>query len=316
MNTIRFAIIGLGHIGRQHLKMIDACPGAQLVAYCNEEKVKDVHVPYFSTIQDVLTSGIAIDVVTVCTPSGMHAEQAIYALEHNCHVLCEKPLTISSADAKRMINTAAQYSKKIFCVMQNRFSPISQWLKQLVTESKLGKIYQVELNCFWNRNDEYYTRSSWHGKVELDGGMLFTQFSHFIDTLLWVFGDIQNISSKLRCEQHSFFDSAVVTFDFCSGGMGVMNFSTLAYEKNYESSITILAEQGIVKVSGQYMDRIEYCNVKNCEIPTFVQNDHPNHFYVIQNVVDVLNGKSAIAVGSEDGLKVVELIERIYTQTL
>jgi predicted dehydrogenase len=187
----------------------------------------------------------------------------------------------------------------------------------------------VQLNCFWNRDDRYYKSDSWHGKKDLDGGTLFTQFSHFIDIMYWLFGDIENIVSRITDHNHQhlteFEDSGVVTFDFVNGGTGTLNFSTSVWDKNLESSMTIIAEKGSIKICGQYMDKVEYCHVKDYIMPelkpTNPGNDYgaykgsaQNHHYVIDNVVDVLKGRATITTNALEGLKVVDIIERIYSK--
>jgi len=186
------------------------------------------------------------------------------------------------------------------------------------------------LNCYWNRDDRYYKSGSWHGNKELDGGTLFTQFSHFIDILYWLFGDIQNIKSRFYDFNHAdltdFEDSGIVNFDFLKGGSGVLNFSTAVWDRNLESSMTIIAENGAVKIGGQYMDKVEYCHVNDYEMPELAPtnpgNDYgaykgsaQNHNFVIDNVVDVLNNRATITTNALEGLKVVEIIERIYKYT-
>jgi UDP-N-acetyl-2-amino-2-deoxyglucuronate dehydrogenase len=215
----------------------------------------------------------------------------------------------------------------VFAVMQNRYSPPSQWIKEIVTKGILGNIFMVQLNCYWNRDERYYTKQTWHGTKDLDGGTLFTQFSHFIDILYWLFNDIDNIRAKLADYNHNaltaFEDSGMVTFDIKAGGMGSMNFSTSLWDKNMESSMTIIAENGSVKIGGQYMDKVEYCHIKDYILPDlhptnsghnygYYTGSAANHHFVIDNVVDVLNNSSEITTKPEEGLKVVDIIERIY----
>jgi predicted dehydrogenase len=212
--------------------------------------------------------------------------------------------------------------------MQNRYSPPSMWLKELIDTNKLGRIYMVQINCFWNRDERYYTRDSWHGCSQMDGGTLFTQFSHFIDIMFWLFGDINNVNSMLKSNNHihltDFEDSGLVNFEFENGGLGSINFTTSVWDKNLESSMTIIAENGSLKVGGQYMNEVEYCHVKNYVMPqlapTNPANDYgaykgsaANHHYIVQNVVNVLKGKESITTNALEGMKVVEIIEQIYS---
>lgn len=332
MNKIKFAVIGCGHIGKRHAEMISRNEESELVALIDVKKkeglnIDTYNVPFFNSLKDFLNSGIAVDVINIATPNGFHASQALECLEAKKHVVIEKPMALFKNDAEKVIFKALQVHKHVFAVMQNRYSPPSEWIKDLVNAGTLGKIYMVQLNCYWNRDDRYYKADSWHGKKELDGGTLFTQFSHFIDILYWLFGDIQNIQGKFKDFNHQqltdFEDSGFVNFDFVNGGMGSLNYSTSVWNQNLESSMTIIAENGSVKIGGQYMDKVEYCHVKDYVMPELAAtnpgNDYgsykgsaQNHNYVIQNVIDVLKGKNEITTNALEGLKVVDIIERIY----
>lgn len=329
---IKFGVVGAGHIGKRHAEMILRQEGATLVAVADVKpkeqlNVSHINVPFYSSLEEMLKNHPEISVVNLATPNGLHASQALYALEEKKHVVIEKPVSLNKKDAELIIYKSLQVNRNVFAVMQNRYSPPSKWIKELITSNKLGKIYMVQLNCLWNRDDRYYKTDSWHGSKSLDGGTLFTQFSHFIDILYWLFGDIRNIHTRLFNFNHEglteFEDSGFITFDFIEGGAGSIQFSTSVWNQNQESSMTIVAENGSVKIGGQYMNEVEYCHIKNYTMPelepTNPGNDYgaykgsaQNHHYVIENVVDVLNGKSTITTNALEGLKVVEIIERIY----
>jgi predicted dehydrogenase len=211
--------------------------------------------------------------------------------------------------------------------MQNRYSPPSVWLKEIMDRKTLGEIYMVQLNCYWNRDDRYYKAGGWKGTQDLDGGTLFTQFSHWIDIMYWLFGDIANIQAKFADFNHkdstAFEDSGFVSFDFVNGGMGCINYSTAVWDKNLESSLTIIGSKGSVKVGGQYMDQVEICNIKDYVMPELEPvnpaNDYGaykgsanNHSNVIENVVSTIKGTNKITTNALEGLKVVDIIERIY----
>ncbi|MDZ7846890.1 MAG: Gfo/Idh/MocA family oxidoreductase [Owenweeksia sp.] len=172
--------------------------------------------------------------------------------------------------------------RQVFAVMQNRYSPPSVWIKNLLENGKLGRINMVQVNCYWNRDERYYTGKNWHGHKELDGGTLFTQFSHFVDIMYWLFGDIANIQTRMRDFNHQkltdFEDSGIISFDFVRGGMGVINFSTSCWDANFESSLTILAEKGTVKIGGQYMNEVEYCHVQDYEMEELAASNPPNDY--------------------------------------
>jgi UDP-N-acetyl-2-amino-2-deoxyglucuronate dehydrogenase len=329
---IRFAVVGSGHIGKRHAEMIRREEEAELVAMVDvrsaeECGAEDFNVPFFQSIEDLIASGIEFDVVNVCTPNGLHAGQSLLALEAKKHVVVEKPMGLSKDNCEKVIFKSLQMSKSVFCVMQNRYSPPSQWIKQVVEDGILGEIFMVQLNCYWNRDDRYYKKGNWKGTQDLDGGTLFTQFSHFIDIMYWLFGDIDNIQGRFadftHAESTDFEDSGLVTFDFINGGMGCLNYSTAVAQQNLESSITIIGRKGSVKIGGQYMNDVEVCNIEGYEMPVLAPtnpgNDYgaykgsaANHNFVIRNVIDTLKGRTTATTNALEGLKVVEIIERIY----
>jgi len=329
---IKFAVVGMGHIGKRHAEMIQRNPEAVLVSVCDIRPPEDCNylnpdIPFYRSLEELLTSCADLDVVNICTPNGLHSEMAIKILKSNFHVVVEKPLTLKKSDAEKIIHQSLEVNKHVFCVMQNRYSPPSAWLKSILSENKLGKIFMVQVNCYWNRDERYYKKGNWHGTPDLDGGTLFTQFSHFIDMLYWLFGDIKNMNGKFADFNHSgltdFEDSGIVNFEFEKGGFGSINYSTSIYEKNLESSLTIIGEKGTVKVAGQYMNEVVYCNIKDYKIeelpPSNPQNDYgvykgsaQNHNFVIQNVIDKITSDTPITTNALEGIKVVEIIERIY----
>lgn len=331
-DKIKFAVIGAGHIGKRHAEMIVREKEGELVAMVDvrsKEACDAAHfnVPFFNTLEELLKSGIEFDILNICTPNGLHAEQAIMALEHKKHVVCEKPMGLSKDNCEKVIFKSLQMSRQVFCVMQNRYSPPSEWIKSVIDNGILGDTFMVQLNCYWNRDERYYKKESWKGKQSLDGGTLFTQFSHFIDIMYWLFGDITNIQGKFADFTHKdltdFEDSGFVSFDFVNGGMGCINYSTAVQDKNLESSITIIGSKGSVKIGGQYMNEVEICNIPGYEMPELAPtnpgNDYgaykgsaANHNYVISNVIQTLKGKTTATTNALEGLKVVEIIERIY----
>lgn len=333
-STIKFAIIGFGYIGQRHAGIIQGHPACELVAACDpteacRKKGEAYGIPVFETTEALLQAGLEIDCVSVCTPNGVHAAEALRALEHRKHVVIEKPMALTKAECEQVLFKSLQMSRYVFCVMQNRFSPTSQWLKQIVDQELLGKIYLAQVNCFWNRNDAYYAKSDWKGTLEMDGGPLFTQFSHFMDVLYWLLGDIADIHATFANFNHrhntEFEDSGQVNFRFINGGLGTFTYSTSVWNSNYESSVTIIGEKGTVKVGGQYMEKVEYVNIEGYEMPELPPPGPPNdygdykgsaasHHYIFENVVDTLQGNSSITTNALEGLKVVEIIERIYAQ--
>ena len=333
MHMIKFAVVGQGHIGKRHAEMIRRNPDTLLVAVCDvlskhELGLENIEENFFSSFDELLQSGLDFDVVNVCTPNGFHAEYAIKALEAKKHVVLEKPIALTKSDAEKILFKSLKMSRHVFSVMQNRYSPPAVWLKQIVDDQVLGDIYMVKLDCYWNRDKQYYQPGSWHGNAKLDGGTLFTQFSHFIDIMYWLFGDITNINGTFADFNHQhltdFEDSGIVTFNFVDGmGMGCLNYSTSVWDTNFESAITIIGSKGTVKVAGQYMNEVVYCHIKDYVMPELPASNPPNdygkykgsaqnHHYVIENVVEKLMGDGDIKTNILEGMKVVDIIERIY----
>jgi predicted dehydrogenase len=330
---IKFAVVGCGHIGKRHAEMAMRNPSAQLVALADVRPKQDLgidayDVPFFASIDEMLSAGVDIDVVCICTPNGLHAEQSIKALEARKHVVCEKPMGLTKAECEQVIFKSLQVSRHVFCVMQNRYSPPSKWIKEVVGQKLLGDIFMVQVNCYWNRDERYYKPGNWKGTQNLDGGTLFTQFSHFIDIMYWLFGDITDINARFNDFTHKgiteFEDSGFINFNFVNGGMGSINYSTAVWDKNLESSITIIGSKGSIKLGGQYMNGVEYCHIKDYTMPELEETNPPNdygpykgsaanHHFVIENVVDTLQGQTTATTNALEGLKVVEIIERIYS---
>lgn len=329
---VKFAVIGCGHIGKRHAEMIQRNTESELVALIDIKKeselgINSFSVPFFNSIEEFFNSGLEVDVINIASPNGFHTDHALKCLDARKHIVVEKPMALTKNDAERIIYKSLQIHKYLFAVMQNRYSPPSIWIKDLIESGKLGEIFMVQLNCYWNRDGRYYKPDSWHGNKDLDGGTLFTQFSHFIDIMYWLFGDIENIKASFKDFNHKeltdFEDSGFVSFDFVNGGMGCLNYSTAIWDKNLESSMTIIGQNGSVKIGGQYMNEVEYCHIKDYILPplepTNPGNDYgsykgsaANHHLVIENVVSVLKGRAAITTNALEGLKVVDIIERIY----
>jgi predicted dehydrogenase len=288
---------------------------------------KDQTIPFYSSLDEMLGAKLEIDVLCVTTPNGLHEDQAIKGLRAGLHVVIEKPMALTKAGCERIIFESLHQHRQVFCVMQNRYSPPSLWLKEIMLKKILGDIFMVQIDCYWNRDERYYKSGNWHGTKELDGGTLFTQFSHFIDIMFWLFGDIKNIGGKLTNFNHKttteFEDSGFIHFDFVNGGMGSLNFSTSVWNQNLESSITIIAEKGTVKVGGQYMNELQTSVIKDYTMPELPPSNPPNdygpykgsaanHHFIFENVIDVLKGRAPITTNALEGLKVVEIIEKIY----
>lgn len=327
---IKFAIVGFGNIGRRHAKHILDNPDTELVAVCDIKQELAAKIPggakFYTDLAQML-KGTDAEVLSVCTPNYLHEPHTIAGLEGGLHTIVEKPMAISVAECDRMIAASKKTGKIIFAVKQNRYNPPVQAVKKLLTASELGKVYMLQVSCFWNRGDAYYAESDWRGKKDKDGGCLFTQFSHFVDILYYLNGKIESAKGRVYNFAHRHNTEVEDTGSFVLKGVNDtiinFNFTTCAYERNMEGSITILAENGTLKIGGQYMNTIEYQHLKGAAIPdiniTAKSNDYglyqgsmSNHDQVIQNVVNVLHHGHAVMTSAEEGRDVIEMIEMMY----
>lgn len=335
MTTLHFALIGCGRIAQRHAEHI--AHNGILKAVCDTDSDKAHQLAHrynaaaYTSLDALLKNEPSVTVVSICSPNGLHAEHTIASLRSGKHVVCEKPMAITVEDCGRMINEAEKANRRLFVIKQNRFNPPVDTVKRLIDEGRFGKLYSIQLSCFWNRDFDYYQTSDWKGSKALDGGTLFTQFSHFIDLLYWMVGDIKTVYALTGNFAHQgvidFEDTGVVAVQFFNGVLGTINYSVNSYKKNMEGSLTIFGEKGTVKIGGQYLNELEYQNIDDYVIAGLpagnpannygqYQGSMSNHDKVYENVVQVLTKEGVIATNGFEGLKTVEIIDKIYTSAL
>ena len=335
MKKLKFAVIGLGNIGSRHVAVLDAEENAEIVGVCdiNKEKCENIinlygKIPCFEDYK-VLLKKVKADIVTVATPHSYHSQMVIDIIKSDKNALVEKPMALSVNDCDRMIETANKYKKKIFVVKQNRFNKPVMLAKKALDENRLGKIYMVQCNVMWNRNKEYYLDSEWRGKKEFEGGALHTQVSHFLDLMIWWFGDVVEARTFIDTLNHDIEieDTGVSSLKFKSGVLGSLLWTTNVYNQNYEGSITILGEKGTIKIGGKYLNTIEFWDVKSYPLPDNIEfKDKPNnygkyfgtssnHDKLIHEIIkNFTHGMKGVVEGDE-GKKTIEAIEMIYKNT-
>jgi UDP-N-acetyl-2-amino-2-deoxyglucuronate dehydrogenase len=334
MRTIHFAIIGCGHIGRRYARLLQQQAHAQVVALADTDatalEAVMVTAERFTSLEWLLAAPVwnTIDIVVIATPNYLHAQQAIQCLQAGKHVIVEKPMALHSTDAKAITEAAANCNKKLFVVMQNRYNPLLQWLRQVVQDGTLGAIHLVKTNCFWNRDERYYTTGNWHGNAQQDGGTLFTQFSHFLDAVYWIFGKMEVVQASFAnlAHQHlvEFEDTGLLHFRLNSGGLCTFDYSTAVYRENYEGSITVFAENGTVRIGGTYLNRLEHAGIRNYTVPPLeavapnndygaVQGSAGYHGVMLQHIIGHLHDPSLPFINTPgEGCAVIELIEEVY----
>lgn len=318
MEKIKFAIVGCGQIAKKHLLQIDTI--GTLVAICDSDPdritswINRSDTVFFSSLETLLSARLSIDIIVICTPNGLHASQAKLCLQSGYHVLVEKPLALTEQDALAVVETAIQAKQYLFTVLQNRFNDPVQAVYQAIQTGKLGKIFSVQVSCFWHRDVTYYEHS-WHGNKMLDGGVLFTQFSHFIDLLLWYFGEVKELSVMMHNANHPqtelLEDEGAVLLRFEKDIIGTIQFSTNAYQKNMEGSVTIIAEKGTVKIGGAYLNEIVYQEI---ESPIISASTDPQKSLaqVYHSMLRTLQYGEPYYVDPKESVRTIALIERMY----
>jgi predicted dehydrogenase len=327
---IKFAIVGCGRIAQRHAEHISI--RGQLVAVCDvvEDKALQLATTYgataYTSYTEMLLNESSIDVIAICSPNGLHSQHAIDGLKAGFHVLCEKPMGLSVMECGEMIQAAERANKRLFAIKQNRYNPPVAAVKKIIDAGKLGKVTSIQLSCFWNRNTDYYA-NSWKGTKDLDGGTLFTQFSHFVDLLYWLIGDVKEVAAYMGNFVHEgiieFEDTGVVILKFTNGAIGTVNYTVNSFDKNMEGSLTIFGEKGTVKIGGQYLNELEYQQIQDYRIENLPEGNKANnygnytgsmsnHDKVYDNLIDVLTHNAPITTSSYEGMKTVEIIEKIY----
>lgn len=322
--------MGCGRIAQRHAQQIGKVGELSAVCDVNISAAEALAATYgcnaYGSLESMLGAEKSIEVLSVCTPNGLHAEHSILGLKSGVHVLVEKPMAITSRDCGEMIKAAERANRRLFAIKQNRFNPPVVAVKRALDEGLLGRVLSFQLSCFWNRNPDYY-RNSWKGTRSLDGGTLFTQFSHFVDLIYWMLGDVHRVSATVGNFAHEddieFEDSGVAVLELDSGAIGALNYTVNSFGKNMEGSLTLFCEKGTVKIGGQYLNELDYQCIKDYQIPELpagnTANNYgnyigsmSNHDKVYENVVSALLNGGAISTNSYEAMKTVEIIEKIY----
>ena len=326
---IKIAVVGCGRISAKHFDAISNYPDSlELVAICDvNQKIVDQHsskfrVKGYISMLEMLDSE-NIDIVTICTPSGIHPDQAILAADHGVHVITEKPMATRWNDGLRMVRACDNAGVRLFVVKQNRNNSTLKLLKRAISEKRFGKIYMVNLNVFWTRPQEYYDSAKWRGTWELDGGAFMNQASHYVDLIEWLIGPVDSVQAMTATQARDIEveDTGVMNIRWRSGALGSMNVTMLTYPKNYEGSITVIGEKGTVRIGGvavneikqwefndkrDYDDQVKSASYKTTSVYGF------GHTLYYQNVIDVLKKKKAPEIDGREGLKSLEVLIAAY----
>lgn len=303
-DQLRFGLIGCGRVAPRHVQSIGELPDARLIAVADivesraQRFSKESGAAIYTEYRYMLER-TDIDVINICTPSGLHAQMTVDALTAGKHVIVEKPLALSLADADRMIATAQATGRKLCVVLQNRYNPPMQDLRRVIDEGRLGRLLLGNATVRWYRPQEYY-EDGWHGTLAMDGGALMNQSIHHIDALQWLMGEVDSVTAYTATLAHRMEaeDAGVAALKFKSGALGVIEGSTVTYPENLEGSVAIFGEHGSVKVGGTALNRKVFWKVAGeleheKEILTREQVDPPSvygssHRAVIADMIDAI----------------------------
>jgi len=325
---IRMAIVGCGRISKNHFRSIEEHQNnIELVAICDVQKIilsgheTTYKVKGYLDLSDMLENE-DLDLVAICTPSGIHANQTELCAQHSVNVMTEKPMATRWSDGVRMVKACDEAGVRLFVVKQNRRNSTLQLLKRAVKENRFGKIHMVHLNVFWTRPQEYYDQAPWRGTWEFDGGAFMNQASHYVDLLEWIIGPIDKVQAMMSTTRDiEVEDTGVLNVKWRNGALGSMSVTMLTYPKNLEGSIVILGEKGTVRVGGvavndiqhwefddpkDYDDEVKEANYQTTSVYGF---GHPLYY---NNVVEVLRGNVEPETDGREGLKSLEVLIAAY----
>lgn len=326
---IRFAIVGCGRISDRHTDAIKRHhERAELVALCDTDRevlsrhTVELDVPGYDSIEKLLAKS-EVDVVTLCTPSGLHPSQTIQVARGGRHVITEKPMATRLVDGKRMVAACDDEGVQLFVVKQNRLNPTLQLLKRAVSKRRFGRIYMVNVNVFWTRPQEYYDSARWRGTWEFDGGAFMNQASHYVDLLDWIIGPIESVHAYTSTLERNIEveDTGVASVKWRSGALGSINVTMLTYPRNLEGSITILGEKGTVQVGGVAVNEIKHWEFADQDEDDIAVKDsnyqtssvygvgHPMYY---DNVIRVLRGEAKPETDGREGLRSLETLIAMY----
>ena len=325
---VRIALVGCGRISRNHFDAIAKVPELELVAVADIDVARAERegaargVPAFAALAAMLDA-VPSDLVSICTPSGLHPQHGILAAERGRHVLTEKPMAISLAGADDLVKACDAGGVHLFVVKQNRLNPAIQLLKHAVDKERFGRIYMANTTVRWARPQEYYDQESWRGTWEFDGGAMMNQASHYVDLMQWLVGPVESVMAKTATQARHIEaeDSGVAVLKFRSGALGVIEVNVLTYPRNIEGSITILGEKGSVKVGGTAVNRVEHWQFESYDdddkLVETVATTPPSvygygHEGYYRNLLPVLRGTARADTDGRAGRKSLELILAIY----
>jgi UDP-N-acetyl-2-amino-2-deoxyglucuronate dehydrogenase len=328
---LNFALVGCGRIAKRHSELLGhkQIGNARLAAVCDikldraEAIGKQFGVPAYRDMHEMMGKE-KVDVVVVLTESGLHAEHVVALAKHGKHIMVEKPMALTLADADRMISACDAAGVKLFVVKQNRFNVPVVKLREALEAGRFGKLVMGTVRVRWCRPQSYYDQDPWRGTWALDGGVLTNQASHHVDMLEWMMGDVESVFAMSRTALVNIEteDTAVAVLKFASGALGVIEATTATRPKDLEGSLSILGEGGTVVIGGFAVNQITHWQFAKPqpgdeEVLTKFSVNPPNvygfgHQAYYEHVVSSILNNTAQLVDGLKGRKSLELISAIY----
>lgn len=328
---INFAIVGCGRIAKRHSELLglSQIEGARLAAVCDVdlEKAKEFGerfgVPYYQSFDEMLQN-VQIDVVSVLTPSGMHAEHVIALAKYKRHIVVEKPMALTLTDAEAMIKACDDNGVRLFVVKQNRFNVPVVKAREALDGGRFGKLVLGTVRVRWCRDQSYYDQDSWRGTWAYDGGVLANQASHHIDMLAWFMGEVESVYARATTALVNIEaeDTAVATLKFRNGALGIIEATSATRPKDIEGSISILGAGGSVEIAGFAVNKIRTWqfgdnHAADAEVMEKYSVNPPNvygfgHQAYYEHVVDCLRNNTKALVDGHEGRQSLELIMALY----
>ena len=324
----RVSLVGCGRISKNHVEAISRIDGLELVAASDQsaERAKSVAeplgIPWFVSYEKMLAE-VESDIVSICTPSGLHPSQGVLAAKSGRHVVTEKPMAISLTAADELVHACDANNVHLFVVKQNRLNEQVRMLKKAVDTGRFGRLYMASCTVFWARPQDYYDQASWRGTWEFDGGAFMNQASHYVDLIQWLMGPVESVMAKTAtlARKIETEDTGVAVLRFRSGALGVIEVTMLTYPRNMEGSITLLGEKGTAKIGGTAVNKVEHWEFAEAnaddERVRAMESNPPNvygygHEGYYRNVLAVLRGDAKPETDGRAGRKSLELILGIY----
>lgn len=333
---MKYALIGCGRIAVNHIKAA-LNNKLQIVAVCDviEEKMEALLVKYnlqnetsikrYTDYKQMLAENADIELISIATESGLHAEIALYCIEHNKNVIIEKPMAMSIADADKIIESAQKHAVKVSACHQNRFNVAVQKMRHALEAGRFGKISHGSIHVRWNRDKNYYDQALWRGTWAQDGGALMNQCIHGIDLLRWMMGgEIDEVYGKTKQQFHHYLeaeDLGMAVVSFKNGAVATIEGTTNVYPKNLEETLYLFGETGTVKIGGTSTNNIDVwdfadeteADAENKGLKEATSNVYGNgHTSLFADMIDAVQNNRQPYVDAQAGKNALELVLAIY----